>query len=158
MAGLFHTLLKPDYEETSERSQIAQAANLLQVGEFQLLQLAYAEWHGVEMPAALTDGLFRRYMFAGEVPVWARQYARSILEMDRRGDLDDSRAAFHRYDCDYYRAPAEGKRRFAMAVLWIAFAMAGSLAIVNLGDRVTATSVLPPFFDEETLQPTQTGD
>jgi len=155
MAGFFQTLLRPDHEETSERSQIAQAANLLQIGEFQLLQLAYAEWHGQEMPATMVDDLFSRYMFAGEVPVWARQYARSILEMDRQGELDDSRATFHRYDCDYYRAPAEGRRRFGLAVFWIVFAMAGSLAIVNLGDPITVTSVLPPFFDEETLQPSQ---
>ncbi len=100
MAGLLQTLLRPDHEEPSDRSDVAQAANLLQIGEFQLLQLAYAEWHGEDIPAALVDGLFARYMFHVEVPVWARPYARKILELDGDGELEDSREAFHRYDCD----------------------------------------------------------
>ena len=41
MTGFFQTLIQPDREEHPERALIARAANLLQVGEFQLLQLAY---------------------------------------------------------------------------------------------------------------------
>ena len=44
--GLWETLLHPDREELAmkERLVVISAANQLQVGEFQLLQLAYREW------------------------------------------------------------------------------------------------------------------
>jgi hypothetical protein len=158
MAGFFHTLLRPDHEEPSERSRVIEAANLLQVGEFQLLQLAYADWHGCEMPPALVDTIFNRYMFRDEVPVWARHYAQRIMDLAQRGELDDSRTAFHRYDCDYFRAPPQGVRRFGLAVFWIVFAMAGSLFLANLGDPVRVTSVLPPFFDTQNLNADESGN
>jgi len=151
MTGFFHTLIEPDHEEAGERSLVIQAANLLQVGEFQLLQLAYADWHGHDMPAALIDGMFSRYMFHDEVPIWARAYAHRILDMDRNGELDDSRPAFHRFDSDYFRAPPQGVRRFGLAVFWIVVALAGSLYVASLGGARHATSILPPFFDVESL-------
>ena len=158
MAGLLQTLLRPDQEEPSDRSDVAQAANLLQIGEFQLLQLAYASWHGEEMPASMVDGLFERYMFKGEVPIWARHYARSIIEAAERDELDDSQPGFHRYDCDYYRTPPQGYRRFGLAVFWIVFAMAGSLALAQLAPETRATSVLPPFFESDDLESGHTND
>ena len=74
-AGLLKTLLRPDHEDDPELAQIAQAANILQVGEFQFLQLAYREWHAVDIPETAMDGLFKQYMLNGEVPFWARDYA-----------------------------------------------------------------------------------
>lgn len=41
--GLLKTLFNPEHDEHPERAEIARAANLLQVGEFQLLQLAYKD-------------------------------------------------------------------------------------------------------------------
>ena len=41
MNGLLKTLIKPDWDDNPERSKILNAANLLQIGEFQLIQLAY---------------------------------------------------------------------------------------------------------------------
>ncbi|MCH7542778.1 MAG: hypothetical protein IIB65_03995, partial [Proteobacteria bacterium] len=46
MSNLFQTLMRPDREESEQRAEVARAANLLQLGEFQLLQLAYHDWHG----------------------------------------------------------------------------------------------------------------
>ena len=43
MGGFFHTLIKPDHDDDPEQGVIAEAANILQIGEFQLLQLAYFE-------------------------------------------------------------------------------------------------------------------
>lgn len=158
MANLLQTLLRPDRDDRSDRDDVAEAANLLQIGEFQLLQLAYAAWHGQEMPASQTNSLFEQYMFGEEVPVWARHYARDIIEKAEQGELDDSQPSFHRYDCDYYRTPPQGGRRFGLAVFWIVMAMAGSLAVVQLAPATNATSVLPPFFDAEHLEPNQTQD
>ncbi|MCH9054147.1 MAG: hypothetical protein IIA72_24420, partial [Proteobacteria bacterium] len=38
-------------------------------------QLAYREWHAVDIPETAMDGLFKQYMLNGEVPFWARDYA-----------------------------------------------------------------------------------
>ena len=45
MKKFIRTLLRPDREETNlGADEIARAANILQIGEFQLLQLAYKDW------------------------------------------------------------------------------------------------------------------
>ena len=45
MNGLLKTLIKPDWDDNPKRSEILHAANLLQIGEFQLIQLAYKVWY-----------------------------------------------------------------------------------------------------------------
>ncbi len=149
MAGLFKTLLRPDREEDLLRAEVAKAANLLQVGEFQLLQLAYVAWYGEEMPEAKNDAIFRAYMIEGQVPAWARHYARRVLELD---DLDDRDPRYHRYDVDYFKALPLGARRLALVVCGLAFLMVGALAVGYVAP-VEVTSVLPPYFSEQELAP-----
>ena len=62
--NLLQTLMRPDREEMElgERTLVAKAANILQVGEFQLLQLAYQGWHNRDLPEALVSQLFSSYM------------------------------------------------------------------------------------------------
>ena len=46
MNGLLKTLVKPDWDDNPKRSRNSSyAANLLQIGEFQLIQLAYKIWY-----------------------------------------------------------------------------------------------------------------
>ena len=66
----FKTLIRPDHEKYPERAQVGRAANLLQVGEFQFLQLAYREWFGHDMPTAMFNRLFDSYMLGDGVPYW----------------------------------------------------------------------------------------
>ena len=72
----FQTLLKPDWDDNPKKSEILLAANKLEVGEFQFLQLAYKEWHGHELPKTLVDNIFRGYTIRNNIPNWARHYAR----------------------------------------------------------------------------------
>jgi hypothetical protein len=151
MAGFFQTLLKPDREEDSERAEVAKAANLLQIGEFQLLQLAHYAWHGAEMLEAAKDTIFGSYMLRNQVPVWARHYARRVIELDEQDELDDRDPRYHRYDVDYFKAPPLGARRLIFAVCCIAFVMVGGLAVgQHLAPR-EVTSILPPYFSQEEL-------
>jgi hypothetical protein len=152
MANLFQTLLRPDQEEKSERSEVAQAANLLQIGEFQLLQLAYFEWHGHELQDRQCDAIFQAYMVHHKVPAWARSYARRISQMAELGGLDDHDPAYHRYDSEYYKALPLGARRLAIAVCCIAFAVFGAIFVSTLAPQ-TGTSILPPYFNEKELIP-----
>ena len=63
MNGLLRTLIKPDWDDDPKRSEILDAANLLQVGEFQLVQLAYKDWYREELPEDKIDKIFGEYMF-----------------------------------------------------------------------------------------------
>ena len=41
MNGLLKTLIKPDWDDNPKRSEILNAANLLHLGEFQLIPVSY---------------------------------------------------------------------------------------------------------------------
>jgi hypothetical protein len=149
MSSLLQTLLHPDHEEAEmkDRLVVISAANQLQVGEFQLLQLAYREWHGQDLPEALVAHLFTSYMLDNEVPHWARHYARGILDRHERGEIDDNASAFHRYDHEYHTSVPRGVQRFCVAVAGVILAIFGSIYVAN--QVVTqSTSLLPPYFDE----------
>ena len=149
--NLFKTLIHPDHEEHPERAEVARAANLLQIGEFQLLQLAYEDWFGSDMPAGESDRLFGAYMMHNQVPAWARHYARRILGLDAAGMLDDSDPAYHRYDPDYrtIRLP-DGIRRFCAASAMIVFVLGGGIWLSH--QTVDPTSqILPPYFSDKVI-------
>jgi len=97
----FDILFHPDHDEQSEREEIACAANLLQVNEFQLLQLAYKDWFNKEIPSRECDRLFEDYMMHKDVPHWVHHYARRIIGLDAAGSLNDRDADYHRYDSQF---------------------------------------------------------
>lgn len=157
MTGFFETLIRPDKDDDSECSEIAQAANLLQIGEFQLLQLAYFSWHGQEMSEKESNATFRTYMIGALVPPWARHYARQIIAKAERGDLDDADPKFHRYDSEYFQAVPLGARRLATAIACLVLVVGGGILVGHLAP-VDSTSILPPYFDEEELTPARAQD
>ena len=146
--SLLETLLRPDGEEKKmgPRSVVIEAANLLQVGEFQLLQLAYRDWYGQNLPEALISRLFTAYMMENEVPSWARHYARTVLDKDRRHVLDDTDPAYHRFDAEYRTNTPNGVRKFLMAVAILAFLMVSALLAATLATQESAT-MFPPYLD-----------
>ena len=62
MNGLLKTLIKPDWDDNPERSKIIEAANLIQIGEFQLIQLAYKVWYKDDLPEDKINKIFSEYM------------------------------------------------------------------------------------------------
>ena len=62
MNGLLKTLIKPDWDDNPERSEVLNAANLLHVGEFQLIQLAYKIWYNEDLPESRINKLFGEYI------------------------------------------------------------------------------------------------
>lgn len=155
MAGFFETLIRPDREELemADRMVVSTAANFLQVGEFQFLQLAYREWFDQDMPEALVDKLFTDYMLHNEVPHWARHYARLVLTREQQGTLDDNDPAYHRYDNDYHTEVPQGVRRFCIASGILAFLFATSVLLAEMAVD-EPTTLLPPYFDRKELEPT----
>jgi len=150
MSSFWETLVKPDHEELEmkDRLVVITAANQLQIGEFQLLQLAYRAWFDHDLPEALVAKLFHSYMVHHKVPHWARHYARSIIEGCERGEIDDNAPAFHRYDHDYHTSVPQGLQRFCFAAVGICVVVFGSIYIANEMVK-TPVSLLPPYFDRE---------
>lgn len=150
MKRFIKTLLRPDQEERNpEADEIAQAANILQIGEFQLLQLAYKDWYGEELPEALTDRLFADYMLRKRVPHWARHYARRINDWNRRGLLDSGNPDYHRYDRSYSNIAPGGLRRFCIATAVLVFFVSGTLWVSHLATAGRSASILPPYFEDK---------
>lgn len=154
MAGLLETLIRPDHEDDPERGDVVRAANILQVGEFQFLQLAYLEWFEHDMPAHEVDSRFRSFVVGGRTPVWAIRHARRIIDWDTRGLLDENNPDFHRFDNIHYTSIPKGTRHFAVAVACLALALGGGLLLSHLSAN-KGTSVLPPYFEEKDLPPVQ---
>ena len=67
MNGLLRTLVKPDWDDNPKRSEILHAANLLHIGEFQLVQLAYKSWYNENLPEDRINKIFSEdTFFCGE--------------------------------------------------------------------------------------------
>ena len=154
MMSLIKTLWRPDQEEDPEHTVVARAANILQVGEFQLLQLAYHDWYGQELPDALCDQLFQAYMLHNRIPTWARYYARRIIDFEDRGLIDPDDSYYHRYDREYVTHVPQGVRQFTLASFILATVLALGLLLGHLTAGESA-SMLPPYFEKSDL-PTPT--
>ncbi len=156
MQNFIQTMIRPDREENTQRAEVARAANLIQVGEFQFLQLAYSEWFDEEMPEQLCDNLFMAYMLHDKVPHWARHYARRILTLDRAGGLNDRDPAYHRYDSDYRSTVPQGVLKFCASVAIVTLFIGGILWVGHMMTDGGGVSVLPPYFEKKELSPKKT--
>ena len=101
MSGLLKTLIKPDWDDNPKRSEILHAANLLQIGEFQLIQLAYKIWYNEDLPEDKINKIFSEYMVTGIIPIWVTFYAKDILKLDQANVLDNYNEKYHIYDHEF---------------------------------------------------------
>ncbi|SVC24832.1 uncharacterized protein METZ01_LOCUS277686, partial [marine metagenome] len=88
MNGLLKTLIKPDWDDNPKRSEILHAANLLQIGEFQLIQLAYKVWYKENLLEDKINKIFSEYMITGIIPIWVTYYAKDIIKLEKANVLD----------------------------------------------------------------------
>ena len=101
MSGLLKTLIKPDWDDDPKRSEILHAANLLQIGEFQLIQLAYKVWYKEDLPEDKINNIFSEYLITGIIPIWVTYYAKDILKLDQVNVLDSYNEKYHVYDHEF---------------------------------------------------------
>ncbi len=152
LSGLWKTLLRPDHdeEEMKDRLVLIAAANQLQVGEFQFMQLAYREWYDEELPEARVSKIFTNYMLKSEVPFWARHYARQIIEGCENGTIDDNAPQYHRYDHEYGKPVPHGVRKFSVAVACLVVFLGGGILLASITVKNPA-SMFPPYLDIDDL-------
>ena len=157
MHGLLKTIIKPDWDNDPKRSEILHAANLLQIGEFQLIQLAYKVWYGEDLPEDKINNIFSEYMITGIIPIWVTSYARDILKLDRANVLDSYNEKYHVYDHEFGAYIYDNKHRRRRGVVYatiIAFVFIAShyMAINYVSDEESA-GFYPPYIEKRVVYP-----
>ena len=118
MNGFFKTLTKPDWDDNPKRSEILNAANLLQIGEFQLIQLAYKVWYREDLPEDKIDKIFSEYMITGIIPIWVTYYARDIIKLNEANVLNSYDDKYHVYDHEFGAYIYNEKERKSRGILY----------------------------------------
>ena len=156
MHGLLRTLIKPDWDDDPKRSEILDAANLLQVGEFQLVQLAYKDWYREELPEDKIDKIFGEYMFKKIIPIWATFYARDIKKLDKANALNIYDKKYHIYDYEFGEYYNEKERRnrgiLYATIVAIVFIASHYMAISYVEDEGSA-GFYPPYIEKSVVFP-----
>ena len=155
MHGLIKTLIKPDWNDNPKRSEILYAANLLQIGEFQLIQLAYNSWYEKDLPEEKINKIFGEYMIAGIIPIWVSYYAKDILKLNEANFLDTYNKKYHIYDHefgDYIGSEKKRKMRGIFYTLIISLAFFGIHFISNQSIE-EAASFYPPYIEKSVVYP-----
>ena len=157
MNGLLKTLINPDWDESPKRSEILHAANLLQIGEFQLIQLAYKVWYKENLPEDKINNIFSEYMVKGIIPIWVTYYARDILKLDQANVLDSYNEKYHVYDYEFGRYIDNDKQRrrrgvFYITIILFVFIASHYMAIHYVEDEGSA-SFYPPYIEKRVVYP-----
>ena len=157
MNGFLQTLIKPDWDDNPKRSEVLNASNLLQIGEFQLIQLAYKVWYRENLPEDKINNIFSEYMVSGIIPIWVAYYAKDIIKLDQAGVLDSYNEKYHVYDHEfgtYIYDEKQRKRRGALYATIVAFVFIAShyMAINYVGDNESA-GFYPPYIEKQVVFP-----
>ena len=137
MNGLLKTLVKPDWDDNPKRSEILHAANLLQIGEFQLIQLAYKVWYKENLPEKKINNIFSEYMITEIIPIWVTYYARDIIKMEHANVLNSYDEKYHVYDHEFGEYIHDSKQRKKRGIFY-----AMIIAIVFIGSHYMAANYI----------------
>ena len=155
MNNLLRTLVKPDWDDNPKRSEILSAANLLQIGEFQLIQLAYKVWYNKDLPENKINKIFSEYMITGIIPIWVTYYAKDILKLDQANVLDSYNKKYHVYDHEFgeyiYDENQRKKRGIQYAIIIImVFVLTHFMAIRYVEEPA---GFYPPYIEKSVVYP-----
>ena len=155
MNGLLKTLIKPDWDDDPKRSEILQASNLLQIGEFQLIQLAYKVWYMEDLPEDKINKIFSEYMITGIIPIWVTYYAKDILKLDQANVLDSYNEKYHVYDHEFGEYIYNNKQRrrrgiFYAVIIGLVFVVSHYMAANYLEEPA---DFFPPYIEKSVVYP-----
>ena len=155
MNNFFKTLIKPDWDDNPKRSEIIQAANLIQIGEFQLIQLAYKSWYKEDLPEDKINDIFKEYMVTGIIPMWVTYYAKDIIKLDKAKILDSYNKKYHVYDHEFGKVISDEKQRKTRGIFYtilIGLVFVGSHYIaINRVDE--PAGFYPPYIEKKIIYP-----
>jgi len=155
MNGLLKTLIKPDWDDNPKRSEIILASNLLQVGEFQLIQLAYKSWFNKELPEDKINSIFSEYMVSDIVPIWVTFYAKDIIKLNNANVLDGYNQKYHVYDHefgDFIENDNQRKNRgiFYAIIIGLVFVFSHYMAFNSVEEPA---GFYPPYIEKKVIYP-----
>ena len=155
MNDLIKTLLKPDGDDSPQRSEIIQAANLIQIGEFQLIQLAYKSWYKKDLPVDKINYIFNEYMVTGIIPIWVTYYAKDIIKLDKANVLDSNNERYHIYDNEFGKQISNEKQRKNRGIFYTIL-----IGLVFIGSHFMAINTVdepagfyPPYIEKKIVYP-----
>ena len=155
MSGLLKTLIKPDWDDDPKRSEILNAANLLQIGEFQLIQLAYKVWFREDLPENKINKIFEEYMIRGIIPIWVTYYAIDIIKLDNANVLNGYDEKYHVYDHEFgeyiYNDKHRRRRGIQYATIIILVFIFTHFMAANYVEE--AASFYPPYIEKRVVYP-----
>jgi len=153
--GLVKTLIKPDWDDNPKRSEILYAANLLQIGEFQLIQLAYKVWYKKDLPEDKINKIFSEYMVTEIIPIWVTYYARDIIKMEYAKALNIHDKKYHVYDHEfgsYIRDEKQRRNRGIFYAIIIGFVFISShYMAANYSEE--PAGFYPPYIEKRVVYP-----
>tara|TARA_B100000809_G_scaffold73219_1_gene70985 strand:- start:1084 stop:1593 length:510 start_codon:yes stop_codon:yes gene_type:complete len=155
MNGFLRTLVKPDWDDNPKRSEILNAANLIQIGEFQLIQLAYKAWYEKDLPEDKISNIFNEYMVTGIIPIWVTYYAADIIKLDKANVLDSYNKKYHIYDYEFGKQISDEKQRknrgiFYTILIGLVFVASHYMAIISVDEPA---SFYPPYIEKKVIYP-----
>ena len=155
MNGFFKTLAKPDWDDDPKRSEILNAANLLQIGEFQLIQLAYKVWYREDLPEDKIDKIFSEYMIREIIPIWVTYYAKDIIKLDKVNVLNGYDEKYHIYDHEFGTYIYNEKQRKSRGILYttiiILIFIATHFMAINYSEE--PAGFFPPYIEKSVVYP-----
>ena len=155
MNSFFKTLIKPDWDDSPKKSEIIQAANLVQIGEFQLIQLAYKAWYEQDLPEDKINNIFNEYMVTGIVPIWVTYYAKDIIKLDKANILNSYNKKYHIYDHEFGENISDERQRKIRGVFYtilIGFVFVAShYLVINSVDE--PAGFYPPYIEKKVVYP-----
>ncbi len=89
------------FKKQKHENEIVAACNCLDVGEYQLFELAYRDWYGAGADIKNLARYFANYLNGHQAPFWVYHYARKILKLHQINELNPNDPKYHRYDKDY---------------------------------------------------------
>ena len=155
MNDFLKTLIKPDWDDQPKRSEIFQAANILQIGEFQLIQLAYKVWYKEELPEYKISKIFSEYMVNGIIPIWVTSYAQDILKLDEANKLNSYNEKYHVYDHEFGSFIFDEKQRrrrgiFYTIIICFVFVASHYMAANYMEEPA---GFYPPYVEKKVVYP-----
>ena len=155
MNGLLKTLIKPDWDDNPKRSEILHAANLLQIGEFQLIQLAYKVWYKENLLEDKINKIFSEYMITGIIPIWVTYYAKDIIKLEKANVLDSYNEKYHVYDHEFgeyiYNEKQRRKRGILYATIILFVFVATHFMAANYVEE--PAGFYPPYIEKKVVYP-----
>ena len=157
MKDFIHTLIKPDWDNNPKRSEILDAANLLQIGEFQLIQLAYMVWYKENLPENKINKIFEEYMIREIIPIWATYYAKDIIKLDDADVLNGYDEKYHVYDHEFgeyiYDNTLRKRRGIQYTTIIILVFIFTHFMAINYVEVEESASFYPPYIEKSVVYP-----